>query len=35
MEDSAWVTFTIRTSTNSKEREFITKDLKVGLFYKF
>lgn len=35
MEDSAWVTFTLRTSTNAQEREFITKDLKVGLFYKF
>ena len=34
MEDSAWVTFTLRTSNSSKEREFITKDLKVGLFYK-
>ena len=34
MEDSAWVTFTLRTSNSAKEREFIVRDLKVGLFYK-
>ena len=34
MEDSAWATFTLRTSNGEAERELLLKHLKVGLFYK-
>ena len=34
LEDSSYVTFILKTSNNSEERELLLKTLKVGLFYK-
>jgi hypothetical protein len=34
LEGSSYVTFILKTSNNSSERELLLKTLKVGLFYK-